>query len=158
MDLTRAASEISLVMWPAHFSVGSPLPNGVGVFLLKPTNDVVVPGWSRREEVIPRNHLCNAGDDFVLAGASDSAASIGENNIPGKKVTGAEGEASNSSAGATTTITMYTGDDEWLEELTLRASSLASIDKKQSEKGGDTNVNRREQDPGFSLLPGTEQG
>ena len=48
----------------------------------------------------------------VLFGLSDSAISIADTSIPDNEMTTRQAEASNSSASATITITMYTGDGE----------------------------------------------
>lgn len=43
---------------------------------------------------------------------SDTSASLADSNIANNKITTSQNEATNSSASATITITMYTGDDE----------------------------------------------
>jgi hypothetical protein len=56
---------------------------------------------------------------LILAGltvvvASDTSALLADSNIPDNKLTTSQTEASNSTASATITITMYTRDDESL--------------------------------------------
>ncbi|MGB5925568.1 MAG: hypothetical protein WBH01_05680 [Dehalococcoidia bacterium] len=49
---------------------------------------------------------------LVLFGLSDSVISIGNTDTPNKEVTGTVSKASNSSASATVTVTMYAVADE----------------------------------------------
>lgn len=48
----------------------------------------------------------------VLLGLSDTSISIADTGVPDNKATSSISKASNSSASATITITMYTGDNE----------------------------------------------
>jgi len=49
---------------------------------------------------------------LTLFGLSDTAISIADTGVPNNETTSSISKASNSSASATITITMYTGDDE----------------------------------------------